>query len=138
MNVLRLIIIAFFMSIVMLQTSWSETAYDRQGDVIPPGAELLEGVLDRVSIGQDQDETVIINDTIYRIDKYTLIKTVDGKLTNLSDFKPGIHVEFYVLEGLLTKLISVSNTEENDSVKAPPASGQQTGPVRKEGGIWKN
>ena len=54
MAILRLVAIAFVINILMFQTSWGETAYDRQGDVIRPGAELREGVLDRVNIEEPE------------------------------------------------------------------------------------
>jgi hypothetical protein len=142
MAMLRVVAVAFVMNILMLQPSWSETAYDRQGDVITPGAELWEGVLDRINIDKNEVQTVIINDTVYRVDADTKAKTASGRTTGLSSFKPGTNLEFYALDGLLTKVMpslnSVATEDSNDPEMTAPNNVSNPASLHKEDGVWKN
>lgn len=140
MSILRVILFACVAHIMAFQLAWGETAYDRQGDVIPPGAELYEGVLDRINIEQDAIQSVIINDTSFRIDQHTKVKTASGGSTSLTKIAPGTHLEYYALEGLLTKVMLVGNLKTNGTVNDPAktAPAKASAPVKLQDGVWKN
>lgn len=142
MVMLRVIAVAFVMSLLMIQVSWGETAYDRQGDVIRPGSELSEGVLDRIIVDENGVESIIINDIVYNVDDDTKVTTASGRSTNLSNFEPGTNLDFYALAGLLTKVMPSLDTEEegsnNDPVINTPTSGSNADAVHLEDGVWKN
>ncbi len=142
MTLLRMVTMTLFISIGLLQVCWGEAIYDRQGDIIPPGAEFMEGVLVVVNTAQGREQSVIIGDSIYRVDENTIVKTSNGGMTGLAYFKPGTPIAFYALDGLLTKVMPALNPEETSKVDAPekalPTSGTTSSPVRLEGGVWKN
>lgn len=142
MAMLRVVAVAFVMSILAVGSSWGETAYDRQGDVISHGSELSEGVLDRVILEEDVVQGLIINDIIYHVDDATKATTANGRSTSITSFESGTNLEFYALDGLLTKVMPSLNTEindtDNDPVITPPTTGSGSVPVQMEDGVWKN
>ncbi len=149
-KLLRVSAYSILLFLVLFRSAWSESAYDRQGDLIPPGAELWSNcVLERIIVGEHGHiSSVIINDMMYTVDERTVVRTASGAITSLAKFDLKMLLDFYALDTLLTKVMpalpsqqesGVGLTEETGQAMAPevqPAS--SNGQVRQEDGIWKN
>ena len=87
-------------------------------------------------------KAVIIDDTIYRVDADTKVTKASGGSTSLTNFKPGTNLEFYALDGLLTKVMPALNSEVSGSPEVPvvtvPVTGSNSAPLHQEDGVWKN
>lgn len=142
MAMLRVVTVAFVMSILMIHVSWAETAYDRQGDEIRMGAQLSSGVLDRIIVDENGLQTLIINDIIYNIDSDTKFTTASGSGASLSNFDSGSFIDFYALGELLTKVMPALDVEDDGSDNKPtttaPTAGSNADDVHMEDGVWKN
>lgn len=141
MPMLRVFAVALVMSFVMVQASLGETSLDRQGDVVVAGSELMQGVLDRVVLDGDKVQSVIIDDLTYRVDDNTKATTASGRSINISSYKPGTPLDFYVLDGLLIKMMPGSDIEEgsnNEPSVTTPVTGSNSTEMHLEDGVWKN
>ncbi|ADW18220.1 hypothetical protein Despr_2072 [Desulfobulbus propionicus DSM 2032] len=118
----------------------AERRYDTHGDVIALGAEEFTGVVEGIREKQPgSSQIIVINDSVYTIDKEAVFRTRSGGPTSVAYFKTGMAVKFYALGSVLTKMWEV--TEQGPSVGQEPVPATQQKnvvPFRQEGGVWKN
>lgn len=120
----------------------TERRHDVHGDLVHLGAEEFTGVFVAVqNPGDDGPQRVIIDDSIYTVDKQAVFRAEGGGLNSLASFKPGTPVRFFALDSLLTKMWATgSPTEQEEGAQAAGdgAGKKPASTLRQEKGVWKN
>lgn len=127
-------------AVVLLLTrpAIAEFAQDVHGDRIHPGADEYYGVIDYIPEDVETGrQTVIINDSVYRLDEAVVFRSVTGGLADLSFFTPGMMVHYYALGNLLTKMWPTG--EMHETAPAPSDEVEEDEEAfRFEDGVWRN
>lgn len=136
-------VVLFGISILIASVGYAERRHDIHGDLVHLGAEEFTGVfVSYQSIGDDGPQQVIIDDSIYIVDKRTVFRDKGGGLISLATFKPGTPVRFFALDALLTKMWANGDppTEQVEKQKTTSSSEDKkpASMLRKEKGVWKN
>jgi hypothetical protein len=136
-------IVLFGILILIASPGHAERRHDIHGDLVHLGAEEFTGVfVSSQRVGDDGPQQVIIDDSIYSVDKQTVFRDKGGGLISLTSFKPGTPVRFFALDALLTKMWATGEppTEQVEKKKTIPSTEDKkpSSMLRKEKGVWKN
>lgn len=124
--------------LLLTRPATAEFMEDIHGDRIHPGAEEYYGVVDDIPEDVETErQTIIINDSVFRIDDGVIFRSVNGDLTELSYFTPGMMVHYYALGNLLTKMWPTG--EIHETAPPPPEESRDAEEgFRLEDGVWRN
>lgn len=118
-----------------------EHSYDLHGDLIYPGAEEFDGIIDGFEANGVKENIIVINDTIYSLHSDAIFRNRTGGRTGLSSFKVGMMIKFYALENMLTKMWDTGEVEESMVDEGPATSPEQPASedqIRQVDGVWTN
>lgn len=134
--------ILFGILFLLASPGQTERRHDVHGDLVYLGAEEFTGFfVSAQSNGDDGPQQVIIDDSIYSVDKQTIFRDKGGGLTSLASFKPGTPVRFFALDSLLTKMWVTgfpSQQKEGEQAAADGGNKKPSSTLRKDKGVWKN